>query len=439
MKDPSGREIDVTSFIHQITIKEAMTKTFIECKLEILDTEGFKEKFTLTGVETYFIEINTFGGGENLLPVLEFRSTEMVPEEKFEDARGGGYIFAIYTTSVEFIRNIETRIRKSYIRKTTSDIVRNVYTNILQTEKALNIQNTKYIQNITVPGWSPRDTLKKMAEWSIPQQADGSGALFWCYETMLGGFNFVSQEKLIQNSTTLYEPVTYYIRPKNFNPGNKLETDSMMERDSMTVNNWELTRFTNIVENTLSGFNSSVLETYDINTFNRREQFYTYNPIIDNTQTGKRVIQDNFTHMESGSFTQTNEPIYNPEARRFFYPSSSGQSEAIGISEPTLGNHPEEFIQQRYAQMQGINNFQMRLSVPGNTDRFAGEVILLDLPSYQVLDDNNQKQVNLDEYHSGKFMIIDVAHVFGQAHGYQTIINIAKDSLKNVIPETVTG
>ena len=417
------KTFDITNIVTEISFFESLTSTFLSAEIKVFDSSGFLESMPIIGHETIEIDLQQIGVPENIFTDIKFSSYKISEPDKISDR---GIAYTIYLVSQELMVDIKTKVQKTYSQSSISNIVKNIHSDYLLSTKPIDIQETKYLQNYTIPSWSPSRTLQFLSNRSVPLEEDGTGSCFFFYET-LKGFNFLSIEKLIRNSENVYSPKVYVNQPKNTTK----DVQSKAKEDQFIINSYRIENLFDTSKNIVSGLYSSTLETYDITRMKRTVQTFLYGTSKESGADGERVIKDNFTHLEQNKLIPETVDSFFPGANRNFYSTATGQDSQSHIPTPELSQHPEEWLLQRKSQLQQLTTVNLLISVPGNIDRFVGEVIEIDLPSF-IVTENEQKNTDSDRYYSGKYLIMELRHRFSFDE-YTTEMVLSKDSLVNKI------
>ena len=414
------KTFDITNIVTEISFFESLSNTFLTAEIKVFDSSGFLESIPIIGHETIEIDLQQLGVPENIFTDIKFSTYKISEPDKISDR---GVTYTIYLVSQELITDLKTKVQKTYFQTSITNIVKNIHSDFLLSTKPITVQETKYLQNFTIPSWSPSRTLQFLSNRSIPLAEDGTGSCFFFYET-LKGFNFLSIEKLISDSINGYSPKVYVDQPKN----TAKDVQMKSEEDQFVMNSYRIENLFDTSKNIVTGLYSSTLETYDVTRMKRNQQVFVYG---ETTTQNERVIIDNFTHLEGNKLLPETVNSFFPNANRNFYPTTTGQDSLSHIPTPELSQHPEEWLLQRKSQLQQLTTVNILASVPGNIDRFVGEVVELDIPSFSVTE-NEQRNTNTDRYYSGRYIIMELRHRFA-FDDYTTEMVLSKDSLVNQI------
>jgi hypothetical protein len=83
-----------------------------------------------------------------------------------------------------------------------------------------------------------------------------------------------------------------------------------------------------------------------------------------------------------------------------------------------------------------FTTLRITCSVPGNSTLRLLDVVTLDIPKigYLELKESDWK----DPYLSGNYIVVSLKTVLNKLAGYTTVIELAKDSLVNGIPDQIS-
>jgi len=112
---------------------------------------------------------------------------------------------------------------------------------------------------------------------------------------------------------------------------------------------------------------------------------------------------------------------------------NADQSNAPYIKEKPSGSVAkdifiETYVPYRTAQINLANYTVLKLLIPGDSAITAGRTIEFNLYSLSMTGEGNEK--SLDPYYSGKYLVTAVRHIIQSQGAYQTVLEIAKESVK---------
>jgi hypothetical protein len=91
----------------------------------------------------------------------------------------------------------------------------------------------------------------------------------------------------------------------------------------------------------------------------------------------------------------------------------------------------ETYVPNRSAQIALSNYTVMKAIIPGDSGITAGRTVEILLYSLQVDGDNKNQTRAKDEYFSGKYLVTAVRHIIQTQGVFQTVLELAKESLKS--------
>jgi hypothetical protein len=119
--------------------------------------------------------------------------------------------------------------------------------------------------------------------------------------------------------------------------------------------------------------------------------------------------------------------------------TNANQKTALGIKDIpyAVSNDAgvETYVPHRTSQLAMAHYSRIKMSVSGDPGLTVGQVINVTLPSLKNRDGTGLQQGQKDEIHSGNYIITAVRHIIDAYLKYETILEIAKESL----PKEVKG
>jgi len=249
-----------------------------------------------------------------------------------------------------------------------------------------------------------------LSTYARPLGKEGADMLF--FETN-DGYYFRSLQSMFNDSP--YETYTY----KTAN----IDNENMASRLN-TVLDYEFVKTFDSLDATESGIYSSKLISIDPLTRTQRVTNFNKNNLsgYGNSGAGTNRLGKKQTEMYESSlklvFSNANE-IDKPYIKQ----SESSVAKDIYI---------ETYVPSRSAQIALANYTVIKAIIPGDTAITAGKTIIFQL--YTNNYDSETKTRKLDEFFSGKYLVTAVRHVIQSQGVFQTVLELAKESLKASYP-----
>jgi len=209
--------------------------------------------------------------------------------------------------------------------------------------------------------------------------------------------------------------------------------DDEYEGEYHPIKSYEVKKSFNIMENQLSHMYASRLVTHDIVKretstfdFDYVEDFELYKHIEPNKSSlGQGITmlypKDGVRHHNGINYNDNYDSNLNLIPKHFRSYSKSGDSSPYS-------SYEEKTIQVRKSQLQQLENLRLDIVVGGNIGLQVGNVIEVQIPSPQPIN----KNIVLDSYLSGKFLITALKHTFN-SDNFNTLLELKKDTYKSPI------
>jgi len=411
----SSPAIDLTdSGWLEISLYEDILDTAVSGTIEIQDVNNIPQLIGIRGGETIHIVFNTPGFEEIYYTGTITKVSGRVFSPPFSQ------LFSIEFTSSEVISSMVQELRKSY-RGTYAEIVNKIYNEyIMPRGKKCKIENTVGIENVNITGWTPFASIRYIATKSLSSNPRFRTPSFLFFEragtrptqkNTTSGFKFCSLESLWKAP-----PVKVYTNQ----PKSLIDSPTTFGRNqsNFTSINWVVEEGTpDLIKNIKRGIFGRTLLQNDLVTRLTSEQG------VDTYEEFNKMNDEDLMRDLTQEF-----PEYTPLQVK----ASSVQTHSEG-SEVYVGPHPEVVKVVRNNVMHRLLfNQNVRIGVPGDSERTIGEVVELAFRSPESgMDWNNYVLASppLDKILSGKYLITAVAHKINSVSGeYETVLELSKDS-----------
>ena len=312
--------------------------------------------------------------------------------------------------NLEFI-NARSRISKAYKGKLISDIATDIQTSFLGSQFNV-IETTKNLHHI-IPGyWTPFTTMNFLASRANSVQYAGSNFVY--YETV-DGFNFVSIEKLCDVTPMIH----YMLQPANIR--DRSSADGYAPRtvhvDEVAIQSYKFVNNFDTLDNATHGMYTNHLLWYDIQKKMFGENNFSY-PNSYNL----------YKHVELNSVSGGSSKLWTSASD--FDNDVFGEMRFMPLGLPNQENYNQQWIQQRISQTQQLQNVSLFITVPGDSERRAGNIVQITLPSPEA---NIQNQLQIEDYFTNRYLVAGVRHQINRQQ-YVTVLELVKDSIYKAYP-----
>lgn len=425
---PRGNYISLDSYLVEFNIYEDLFSNTLSGDIVISDSRNLVKELPIMGDEFILVKFIT----------PDFPS-EAVINKTFKivgitDRSANPSMYVLRFCSMEQIIDTLTPIYKSF-SGTVSDIVTKIYKDYLEVNRTY-IVNNKGIEwgqektNLVIlnetsnkikfvsPGWGPLKCLNWLASKSMPKDGKACNFLFW--ETNKN-FYFGSVErifKLGESDPNLTIGEYHYVPPGVYKT---VEINKKM----FVIEDLEILNGSNTLDSYEQGHYASRVLSLDV--INKSYDSVEY----DHVQEYK-----NYTHITGKEvFPIYSHPVRNPLSKTVVY-----------TKHPELHSGVKDNANEKFSYIYGnrksnlfeLNNFRIKITIPGRTDISVGSLIDIVFPNVAPRDHTDSTK-HMDKMFSGKYLITSMRHKINPVRHY-VILEIVKDGLQKddtVIPPTV--
>jgi hypothetical protein len=425
-----GEVIDLDGLAKEVSVYQDIESHYLTCDVVINDSiallnssEGDRDNGLQGG----------FNGGEVLVVSYKTKSDDLdyithmfgiynVTDRQRLDDKGEAYV--LECISIEAYRSSTKTVSRAFghpngnlisnmIRAIVNefvydsqvkDITRN-YREVTGTrvEKTVTIDPTNGLQRYIIPNMTPDDAIDFL---SSEADSDNHIPNYVFYENSTG-YNFRDVNSLVQQEPKdTYTYVSTNVKDEEKDP-------ELAVRDYQKIISFYVPKQTNILENTIGGLYRSKTINLDILKKNKTEYNFNYDREFDK-----------FNTLQNYKIPGVVDGI----PLLFMMQSRTGHdADNLFASENHLPKRTNSTINRKVSFQKHISNFTLELTVHGNSELNAGDVIYVRIPNATTVKEDDGKR---DKYLSGKYLITSVRHKFGGKSGTQfvTFLECIKDT-----------
>jgi len=329
-------------------------------------------------------------------------------------------VYAIYCSSQRGVRNPKTEILSSFTGK-LSDTIRKNFKNFVE------IEPTKSDFRYIATGETFFDTMRIFCREAQSEENPSSTYLF--YETS-DGYHFVTLESLFAKETSK----AYYYTLSNIERNtDSIDQDQIISKmEFITGNDLISGMEKGLYGNTTSGidplrkvFNSTEFD-YFADGFSKTKHISTI----------PSRLQSNIRGVTGGSSFAQNSQIAN---EKYFVTDLNDIADIKYIKDfdsttNLYGRRRHLFSGLETSLFAQAEVNTVRIAVPGDSSRHAGDVIEIYMPEPAQSEDALSQY---DKYLAGRFLVKNVRHILQVNKEYVTIMECVKDSLEEYIRSTL--
>lgn len=389
----NGSSLEITDMIMETNIFEDMFDNTLSASFVIVDAAGMLSNFPIVGQELIQLVFKT---PFTRLKVVKFLAYKV---ENISSLSAHTMTYVLHCMSSEMAVNMLKPFSR-YYEGQSSQIVQNCYNNYINSEKPLNIEESKFSVQLVVPYWTPFYLFNWLAARSISKQGNQASYVF--YETMKDGFHFKSIETMLGQATA----VKWIYRNSPVNPTDEFR----IEKQRAQILDYEIIEAFNMIDHCINGMIGTTVYIKDL--LRKNVQISTYN-YIDNFNDTTHL--SNFPSIPEKNATGLRYSKKYVEPKIVF-----GHSMMFGRGDP---DSYSAWVSRRKSFVEQMRSQILKLTMAGDTDITIGNVVEIEIP------DNMPATVGTsrNEILSGRYLITSIRHVIS-ANQHLMSVEAIKDS-----------
>ena len=401
--------MDIKDLILELNVYESIHSSNLYGNLTIMDSANHVQNLPIIGQEDIEFEIATSEDTET----LNFRRhrgriykvNNMIRTEERQQ------VYTIHFSSKETLLNQRTRVKSAY-EGSGDEIAVKILQDVLKTNKAIAVEPSDLRTKLTGNNMKPFDFLNMVRDRCRSRVFEGAGFLFFENHR---GYNLRTYESLSHTPSGPREPKEKFIvQPSARNVA--------IEDDMQSVTEYRITKNQDVLAASASGLLASTHYIY-----NRASKSY-----VKITQDYATMF-DGIKHQERAPLftTSPEEEGDNKSLFDFFEQRIDVSSRDTKLHQQSANderNYNNHSNQKQLRRMISLSHDQItaKVTVPGNSNLAAGDLIELHVPSYEPID-KGETRVH-DVFLSGRWIITNLVHAIGSER-YTSTFDCVKDSV----------
>lgn len=411
-----GIVVNLKENLVELNLYESIFSRTITGSIILSDDRNLLKVFPILGEELLLINVKTPTLDNSLAIHKMFRVYSV--NNKVYSGDGSTQLYKLNFCSVEMFRDVSNSIFQSYSGQ-PDQIVQQIYLDYLTAPRYIDpqtLRESEEFTNFTIlnpaenvikfvsPGWSPIQCIDWVASKSYSQNM--CNFLFW--ETSKG-FYFGSMEQIYK----LRPSIGNYVYSSSF--VSTLDRGDLV-KNMATIKTLTLEKDFNQLDNNLDGYLASRL--IDVDLYNKTYENIDYDHV-------SKFFEYPHTAGEENSFplfsinTSRNPTVY--QQLNYRYPKIYD-----GIDN-NFNETKKLIFGNRRSTMLELDNFKMKIGIPGRTDIEAGTLIAINLPKASPAFTEDKSTNFYDELYSGYYLITSLNHKINLMSHFITC-DLAKDS-----------
>jgi hypothetical protein len=421
--DLGGDPFDLKAVVREFSIYESLTSPFLTGDLLIGDALSLVNIVPIVGQETVHIKFKT--PHDSVLKDIDVTFRVMSVENGHRiKPRMMGYI--IHLASAEYLTNLQTRVQQSYRQKTTSEMVQDIHKTYLQSQKTLTASETEGQRTIVIPNMKPTKAIDFLIRESKSATYKASNFLYF---ENCDGFQFVTVDELITKRHPVIDK--YWSTLKNWE-----RPDSSPRDDAGTG---------------AGGGARQSTKPYDMLKFDHFEFIHLFNADRvgvkggwENTSYYLDPIYSEFTQQAYDYITNFGDIKHTGKGGKFIsqdnnYVNAKTSMQNLFMTNKSGSGVDKDQKPDYYHIMAGsfglLDNVLVEVTIPGDTERRAGDRVNLQFPEWGATTDIEGK---INRYTSGEYLVLGIRHIYNGS-GYSCVMQCVKNAYdQDVLPSNPT-
>lgn len=398
-----GQTVDLRKVFVELQIFQDLYSSVMSGNIVISDGNDIFSNFYFVGNEYLKISIDKPGLG---LPLERMFRIYKSSDRRVSNDSGQMYI--LHFCSDELVSSSQILVSKSY--KSTK--IKNVVYDILA--KELNVDDSRIYRledtsgnfDLLIPNYRPFEAI----QWATNRGYDQNKFCYFFFENK-NGFNLASLQTLIKQKP--YKTLKYELKNVDRDPANN--------KDS--IDNFEILNDFDMINSITNGsFASRMLGVDIIN-----QEFTLYDYDLKQAEAQKNLLNkfapvNSFKNSKNESLFQAKNSFF----RTYIDFKGTATEKSVDI---------KNWLLPRGMHMIMLNHFRIRVTVPGDIELKAGDVVEYEFPMFESADQSGKK---LDKHRSGKYLVASVNHKFRE-DVFESIIELVSDSFSDQVPLAKDG
>jgi hypothetical protein len=398
----TGKEWDIGLLLSELNIYEDIYSASVSADLILSDAENRLRTFPITGHEWIRFKFRTPDKNYVSMKMRIYKiSNRGLDRERKQ-------VFLMNCIDAVQFTNAETVVSKAYKGKLISDIADDIQRNFLNSSFQ-RLETTKNLFHFIPANWTPIQSLNWLSRRATSQVYNGAN---YVYFQDVDGYNFTSLENLCEQVPKIaYMYQTVNVRDQEAETINKPRE---LDLDMVAIQSYNIESNFDTLENVSYGMYGNKLIWHNIQTKEHGEEEFNY---VDSYDSFRHVEPNNVAGGKSWLWTSASD--FGVGAR--LYASTGFENQE---------SHVRRWLKERTSQMQQLQNVRIHLTVPGDSDRRAGDIVTVILPSPEP---PVNRQLKLDDHYIGRYLVTSVRHIIVPG-SYVTVLEVVKDSVFTAYP-----
>lgn len=398
-----GQTIDLRNIFVEMQIFQDIYSSVMNGNILINDGNDTFGNFYMCGNE--YLKVSIDKPGLNLPLERLFRIYKTTDRRPSTDS---GQVYVLHFCSDEMLSSESLLVSKAYKTTKIKDVVSDILLKELNVEpqRIAKLEDTSGSFDLIIPGYRPFEAI----QWVTARGYDQKKFCYFFFENKRG-FNLVSLQTLIKQKP--YKKLKYELK--------NTQSDPALNKDS--IDNFNIINDFDMITSISNGSFSSRLLSIDI--FTQKFENLDYNLLSAEVQ-GNLINK----YKPVNSFKNSKDQTLFNSPFSFFRTYLS-----INDTASEKSNDIKFWMQPRAMHMSLLNHFRIQITIPGDIELKAGDIVEYEFPVFESAETGGKK---LDKARTGKYLVAAVNHKFN-GDTYESIVELVSDSFSEAIPAAKDG
>ncbi len=412
----SSDPIDLRPLMLELNLYESIHSPNMYGNLVIQDSANHKQNAPIIGQEELEFEISI--PDNEIIDAIKYRM-RIYKVDGIQEVAERQQVYTLHFTTKEAFKNTKLTVKNA--QEGPSDVIfSKIMRGLIETKKKLHIEKANTNFKVLGNNMKPYDFIRMVATRSQSTQYESAGFLF--YENHRG-IHFRSWESLIRSGDRHRKiKEEFFVTPK----GSVIDP----EEDMKKVNSYEIIKTQDVIAGHASGLFGS--KQYNYNRINKSLSITNSNYI---QKFNKRNTTENrgYPFLPNNPEDATNKSYSDFADARVFVSSFDNALHTQSATDEKSYDNNESLHQDRLHDALDHDQIVLSVSIPGNTNIAAGDLIKLNIPSYESIDEAKDRIYDL--YLSGRYIVTDVVHSVNET-SYGTTFKCVRNDVIIPYPQT---
>lgn len=400
-----GQSISFAETYVQLQIYQDIFAQVMSGKLLIVDSKETFTNFFLCGNEYLHIVIDKPGLNRPFERI--FRIYKVTDRKTVSNS---GQMYDIHFCSDELISSNSILVSKAYKSAKIKDVVLDILNKELKVEpnRIANLEDTQGSFDFIIPSYRPFEAI----QWATARGYSQDKFCYMFFENK-DGFRLISLQSLMKQKP--YKKIRYEVKLS--------DSDPALNKDSM--DDFEIISDFDMITSMSNGSFASRLLTIDL--FSQKFEKLDYSLL---TAESKKNLLNNYKPVNSfkNSKDETLFTAFNSFFRTYL---------TINDTKSEKSNDIKFWMLPRALHMSLMQHFRIKVTLPGDTEMKAGDVVEVEFPLFEGKQDGGR---NINKKLSGKYLVSAVNYKLIREEGsFECVAELVTDSFSEALPAAKDG